>query len=111
VDVGLLAGQERFPILVYMRDWAKHPERSLLEQVRDFAVNTLQVELPSGFLEHWTDGQALLLLDGLDEVAEDATRAALVEKINCFLEANSENWAVITSRPWGYAICCLQGDV
>jgi hypothetical protein len=85
-----------------MRDWAKHPERSLLEQVRDFAVNTLQVELPSGFLEHWTDGQALLLLDGLDEVAEDATRAALVEKINCFLEAHSENWAVITSRPWGY---------
>jgi HEAT repeat protein len=70
--------------------------------VRDFAVNTLQVELPSGFLEHWTDGQALLLLDGLDEVAEDATRAVLVEKINCFLEAHSENWAVITSRPWGY---------
>jgi HEAT repeat protein len=70
--------------------------------VRDFAVNTLQVELPSGFLEHWTDGQALLLLDGLDEVAEDATRGLLVEKINCFLEAHSENWAVVTSRPWGY---------
>jgi HEAT repeat protein len=103
-DIGLPKDQERLPILVYMRDWAKHPERSLLDQVRDFAENTLQVELPPGFLEHWTDGQALLLLDGLDEVAEDATRAALVEKINCFLAdpAHEQNWAVITSRPWGY---------
>jgi HEAT repeat protein len=101
-DIGLPEGQERLPILVYMRDWAKHPERSLLDQVRDFAENTLQVDLPLGFLEHWTEGQALLLLDGLDEVAEDATRAALVEKINCFLTAHENNWAVITSRPWGY---------
>jgi HEAT repeat protein len=103
-DIGLPEGQERLPILVYMRDWAKHPERSLLAQVQDFAENTLQMDLPSGFLEHWTDGQALLLLDGLDEVAEDATRATLVEKINCFLAdpAHEQNWAVITSRPWGY---------
>jgi HEAT repeat protein len=102
VDIGLPEGQERLPILVYMRDWAKHPERSLLDQVRDFAENTLQVELPTVFLEHWMDGQALLLLDGLDEVAEDATRADLVQKINCFLAAHEQNWAVITSRPWGY---------
>jgi HEAT repeats/NACHT domain len=102
LDIGLLEEPERLPILVYMRDWAKHPERSLLDQVRDFAENTLQMELPSGFLEHWTEGQALLLLDGLDEVAEDATRASLVEKINCFLAAHENNWAVITSRPWGY---------
>jgi HEAT repeat protein len=101
-DIGLSKDQERLPILVYMRDWAKHPERSLLDQVRDFAENTLQVDLPPGFLEHWTDGQALLLLDGLDEVAEDSTRAALVEKINCFLAAHENNWAVITSRKWGY---------
>jgi HEAT repeat protein len=101
-DIGLPQDQERLPILVYMRDWAKHPELSLLDQVRDFAKNTLQVDLPPGFLEHWMDGQALLLLDGLDEVAEDATRAALVEKINCFLTAHENNWAVITSRPWGY---------
>ncbi len=103
-DIGLPEGQERLPILVYMRDWAKHPERSLLAQVQDFAENTLQMDLPSGFLEHWTDGQALLLLDGLDEVAEDATRATLVEKINYFLAdpAHEQNWAVITSRPWGY---------
>ncbi len=101
-EIGLPEGVERLPILVYMRDWAKYPERSLLDQVRDFAENTLQVDLPTGFLEHWTEGQALLLLDGLDEVAEDSTRAALVEKINCFLAAHENNWAVITSRPWGY---------
>jgi hypothetical protein len=109
-EIGLLEGVERLPILVYMRDWAKHPERSLLDQVRDFAENTLQVELPTGFLEHWTDGQALLLLDGLDEVAEDATRAALVEKINCFLAAHENNWAVITSRPWGYRQAYFRTD-
>jgi HEAT repeat protein len=101
-DIGLPEGQEQLPILVYMRDWAKHPERSLLDQMREFAENTLQVDLPPGFLEHWTDGHALILLDGLDEVAEDATRAMLVEKINFFLAAYENNWAVITSRPWGY---------
>jgi HEAT repeat protein/GTPase SAR1 family protein len=101
-DFGLAAGAVQLPILVYMRDWARHPERSLLEQMRDYAENTLQLQLPPGFFEHWTDGQALFLLDGLDEVAEDATRNALVEKINCFLTAHPDNWAVITSRPWGY---------
>jgi predicted NACHT family NTPase len=101
-DIGLPEDQEQLPILVYMRDWARHPERSLLDQVREFAENTLQVDLPLGFLEHWTDGHALILLDGLDEVAEDATRAMLVEKINFFLAAHENNWAVITSRPWGY---------
>jgi predicted NACHT family NTPase len=110
-EIGLPEGQERLPILVYMRDWAKHPERSLLDQVRDFAENTLQMDLPSGFLEHWTEGQALLLLDGLDEVAEDATRAVLVEKINCFLAAHENNWAVITSRPWGYRRDYFRTDV
>jgi HEAT repeat protein len=109
-EIRLPEGQERLPILVYMRDWAKNPERSLLDQVRDFAVNTLQVELLSGFLEHWTEGQALLLLDGLDEVAEDATRADLVEKINCFLAAHENNWAVITSRKWGYQRAYFRTD-
>ena len=111
-EIGLPEDQERLPIVIYMRDWAKHPERSLLDQVQDYIENTLQVELPPGFLEHWTDGQALLLLDGLDEVAADATRAALVEKINCFLSApaHEENWAVITSRPWGYSRAYFQTD-
>ena len=111
-EIGLSEDQERLPIVIYMRDWAKHPERSLLDQVQDYIENTLQVELPPGFLEHWTDGQALLLLDGLDEVAEDATRAALVEKINCFLSApaHEENWTVITSRPWGYSRAYFRTD-
>jgi predicted NACHT family NTPase len=100
--VGVGTEVERLPILVYMREWAKQPERSLLEQVQDFTQSTLQVTVPAGFFEYWTDGRALLLLDGLDEVAEEATRAALVEKINCFLEGHPETIAVITSRPWGY---------
>ena len=100
--LGLPKTQQWLPILVYVRDWANHPERSLIHQVQDFAMGTLQLELPQELIKHYSNGQILLLLDGLDEVADDATRADLVAKINNFLSAHSENWAVVTSRPWGY---------
>jgi predicted NACHT family NTPase len=48
------------------------------------------------------ENQALILLDGLDEVIDETTRSKLVEKIEYALEDKAHNSIVITSRPWGY---------
>jgi hypothetical protein len=101
-DFGLMADEPWLPVLVYLRDWAKNPERSLIAQLEDFAKNTLEVELPEGFFQHWLAGRSLVLLDGLDEVIDDATRSRLVDKLECALEEKAHNAVILTSRPWGY---------
>ncbi|MGG6241406.1 sister chromatid cohesion protein PDS5 [Nodosilinea sp. AN01ver1] len=100
-----LAG-EHLPILVRIRDWVRSSHTNLLDYVRWFATDKLNVrDLPPGFFEHWLKaGKALILLDGLDEVASEARRDEVVNQIECFLqhEAYRQNPAIITSRPAGY---------
>ncbi|WP_181357482.1 HEAT repeat domain-containing protein [Stenomitos frigidus] len=92
------------PILVRIRDWARTPDVTLPEYARQFAETTMSCKLlPKGFFEHWlNNGRALILLDGLDEVAEEAKRYHLVQCIENFLGQYPQNRAIITSRPAGY---------
>ncbi|NJN22621.1 MAG: hypothetical protein HC812_17405 [Leptolyngbya sp. RL_3_1] len=64
------------PIIIRIRDLARHPELSILEFVKDFAEKDLVVTRDlTGFFEYYLEnGNALILLDGLDEVAEVAQR-------------------------------------
>ncbi|OUC12238.1 MAG: hypothetical protein B0A82_23590, partial [Alkalinema sp. CACIAM 70d] len=102
-DIGLTQQEEWFPILIYLRDWAKEPERSLIEQLEHFAKSTLEItDLPTGFFQYWLQRSSLITLDGLDEVIDEAIRSKLVDKIECALEPSPHNAVVITSRPWGY---------
>ncbi|NEO11737.1 MULTISPECIES: HEAT repeat domain-containing protein [unclassified Moorena] len=102
--LGLDANTDWLPILIRMRDLARHPDQSLIDYARGFAEKRIAVNtLPVGFFEHWlSDGRALILLDGLDEVAEDAKRYDVVSRINNFLGQFDRNRAIITSRPAGY---------
>ncbi|MGD1942540.1 MAG: NACHT domain-containing protein [Leptolyngbyaceae cyanobacterium] len=102
-----LSNENRYlPILVRIRDWMRSPQTGLLDYVRAFTTEKLSVkELPSGFFEHWLEtGNALILLDGLDEVANEARRDEVVNQIEVFLQAQSyrDNPAIVTSRPAGY---------
>ncbi|MBW4692347.1 MAG: HEAT repeat domain-containing protein [Lyngbya sp. HA4199-MV5] len=92
------------PILIRIRDWARTPDVTLPEYARQFAETTMSCKpLPKGFFEHWlNNGRALILLDGLDEVAEEAKRYHLVQCIENFLGQYPLNRAIITSRPAGY---------
>ena len=59
-----------------------------LEFIRQFAIINLQVKQlpPPGFFEYWLeDGKALILLNGLDEVASPGRRYEIVNRIECFL--------------------------
>jgi HEAT repeat protein len=104
VNLGLVG--EHLPILVRIRDWVRSTHTHLLDYVRWFATDKLAVkDLPPGFFEHWLEaGKALILLDGLDEVASDSRRDEVVNQIECFLqqEAYRHNPTIITSRPAGY---------
>ncbi len=100
-ELGLEA--DCLPILIRIRDWARQPDLALADYARQFAEKSMAMKpLPAGFFEYWLDGRALILLDGLDEVAEESKRHHLVQCIENFLGQYGQNRAVITSRPAGY---------
>ena len=92
------------PIIIRIRDLARHPDLSILEFVREFTEKDLVVTRNlTGFFEYYLEnGNALILLDGLDEVADLAQRYKVVEKIEAFLNQFEDCPAIITSRPAGY---------
>ena len=92
------------PVLIRIRDLVREPDLSVLEFLIKFARADLEVEeIPTDFFQHWLKrGEALILLDGLDEVGDDAQRHKVVEKIETFLGAYENCPAIITSRPAGY---------
>jgi HEAT repeat protein len=103
-QIGLEVGQDWLPVVIRIRDWVLKPELSLLKYLRWYAEESLSVKvLPIGFFEHWLErGWALILLDGLDEVVDEAQRRSVVEEIETFLGQYEHCPAVITSRPAGY---------
>ena len=103
-ELGLATDTDWLPILIRMRDLARQPDISILDYGRQFAEKTMSVKkLPEGFFEYWLeDGRALILLDGLDEVAEEAKRYQVVRRIENFLGQFDQNRAIVTSRPAGY---------
>jgi HEAT repeat protein len=103
-QIGLKVEDDYLPVVVRIRDWILQPKMGLLEYLRSNAEASLACkELPTGFFEHWLErGRALILLDGLDEVVDEAQRRKVAEQIETFLHQYQDNPAVITSRPAGY---------
>ena len=103
-QLGLKPDVNYLPIIIRMRDLSKKGDISILDYAKQFAEKTMSVKsLPTGFFEYWLeDGRALILLDGLDEVAEESKRYNVVQRIENFLGQFDRNTAIITSRPAGY---------
>jgi NACHT domain len=103
-QIGFKKDDDYLPVVVRIRDWILQPKMGLLEYLEYYAeTNLCTKELPTGFFEHWLErGRALILLDGLDEVVDEAQRRKVAEQIETFLHRYQNNPAVITSRPAGY---------
>jgi HEAT repeat protein len=104
-EIGLEKDADWLPVVVRIRDWILQPNMGLLNYLRWDAEENLSIKnLPQGFFEHWLDrGRALILLDGLDEVVNEAQQRKVAEDIRLFLnDKRSDNPVVITSRPVGY---------
>lgn len=96
----------RLPILLFLRDhWeaiAANPELSLPE-LTDALLKKQKHEAPQGWFEHQLrQGRCLVLLDGLDEVADPAARQRVVQWAEAQMQNSGQNRFVLTSRPFGY---------
>lgn len=96
-----------YPVLVRCREWREYIDKPLPTIFENLAQITGQFDL-SGF---WTalrpklrSGEVLLLVDGLDEIHNDAHRSMFVEHLERFLEDYPETRVIVTSREAGFSL-------
>jgi energy-coupling factor transporter ATP-binding protein EcfA2 len=97
----------KLPILLFLRDHVNSikdmPDFSLVEALNDHLRKWEQPEPPAGWIKRrLMSGRCLIMLDGLDEVAELETRQKVVDWVQKQMAAFNQNRFLITSRPFGY---------
>ncbi|MBW4614860.1 MAG: NACHT domain-containing protein [Desmonostoc vinosum HA7617-LM4] len=93
------------PILIQIRDLAKCPDTNILEYLQKSIHEKFALDVPEGFFDYWLkQGKALILLDGLDEIADEEKRIKVVQHLYSFVknEQYAQNRVIITSRPAEY---------
>jgi formylglycine-generating enzyme required for sulfatase activity/energy-coupling factor transporter ATP-binding protein EcfA2 len=113
--------EQRLPILLPLRDLARylqahHPDpstdgpRLLLDYLRTYFANQ-DIALPERFFAgRLREGGGVVLLDGVDEVADLATRHRVARIIEGFTIAYPGNRYVVTSRVYGYTGSARLGE-
>jgi formylglycine-generating enzyme required for sulfatase activity len=110
-----LAETEHLPILLPLRDFGRHLKTEhpdpgkdgpalLLDYVREYYVAQSILLPPDFFANELEAGRAVVLLDGMDEVAETKLRqrvARLIEKFALRYSKDSNRF-IVTSREVGY---------
>ncbi|POM27436.1 NACHT domain protein [Actinomadura rubteroloni] len=95
--------RRRLPVLLYLRD---HADAILSgTDLADLAVSVpwLHGRIPAPWLARRLDaGRCLVMLDGLDEVADDADRRRVVTWVRAQIARHPRSTFVVTSRPHGY---------
>ena len=94
------------PVLLFLRDHAQaiadQNDYTLIKAIKE-EIAHLGRKPPRGWFERMLgNGRCLILLDGLDEIADPMTRQRVVLWVEEQMEANSRNVFVVTSRPFGY---------
>ncbi|MCL4300576.1 MAG: hypothetical protein KJ077_32870 [Anaerolineae bacterium] len=83
----------------------------LLEFLRQSLQNE-RIPLPEDFFDEWlTHGRAVILLDGLDEVADPDLRRRVSRLVEAFTQAYANCRYVVTSRIVGYTGPARLGEV
>jgi energy-coupling factor transporter ATP-binding protein EcfA2 len=95
------------PILLFLRDHAdaikEQTDYSIMNALQNHMQKKWQQMIPS----HWIDqqltkGACLILLDGLDEVADPDTRRQIAGWVQQQMVVYGQNRFILTSRPYGY---------
>ncbi|MFN8444387.1 MAG: NACHT domain-containing protein [Caldilineaceae bacterium] len=83
-------------------------------QLLNFLLRSLKEEritLPEDFFDEWlTSGKAVILLDGLDEVADPELRRRVARLVERFTQAYADCRFVVTSRIVGYSGSARLGE-
>jgi predicted NACHT family NTPase len=97
-----------FPVVLPITQFAtERAGRTLLDYVEIVLRERGGDALVTRYRQHWQAGRILLLLDGLDEVAEAGQRIGSARAVDEALGGVGNNRVLITSRRVGYAICRL----
>ncbi len=101
------------PFLLFLRDHAKAIQEDAqltLTAVIAIALTAADLKPPEGWLENELDrGRGLILLDGLDEVADPDLRRLVVEWVERQMTRHGNDRFIVTSRPFGYRSNPLEG--
>jgi hypothetical protein len=108
-----IANNNRLPILLFLRDHAQNIVENPNLRMPDLVELTLKrVDLRPP--ENWFEsklkkGKFLIMLDGLDEVADIQARRLIVSWVERQTEIYPDNVFIVTSRPYGYREASLAG--
>ncbi|MFE5817972.1 NACHT domain-containing protein [Streptomyces sp. NPDC056479] len=104
--------RRRLPVLLYLRDHSARLLAGEAPTLGEVAVSSgwLEGKVSEGWLERRLDrGGCVVLLDGLDEVADPTERSRVVAWVVRQTERHPRNVYVVTSRPHGYQSNPLPG--
>lgn len=93
------------PVLIRCREWRDHirlPIRTLLKNIGDITGQSNLSGLSDALVPLLKKGQVLLLVDGLDEIHNDADRTTFVDHLESFLDEYKQVRIVVTSREAGF---------
>lgn len=118
--LGSQFGQPRLPILLELRRFsARFAGRSEVPHLADeiaafISGHAYYPNTPAQFVaQALAEGRCILLIDGLDEIADIDTRRVLVAAIDAFFrrpdDRYRDNLCLVTSRPYGYRDASLGG--
>jgi lipopolysaccharide/colanic/teichoic acid biosynthesis glycosyltransferase/energy-coupling factor transporter ATP-binding protein EcfA2 len=102
---GVKGAPNKIPILINLREQKFSQSLSpfnLADILRRALVTLDHPEPPSWVEVNLRRGKFAILLDGLDEIADQAARIALTEWLTHQVSAPDGNLFVLTSRPFGY---------
>ncbi len=105
---------QKLPILLFLRDHAQsirdQSNFSLVDALHDHLKKWEQREPPAGWTKRQLDkGRCLVMLDGLDEVADPEARQNVVSWVQTQMIAFNQNRFIVASRPFGYRSNPLSG--
>lgn len=95
------------PVLIRCREWREHIHRpflTLLNNISDITGQPSLIGLSAALIPLFKRGRILLLVDGLDEIHDDALRATFVDHLEAFLGEYQLTRLVVTSREAGFSL-------
>ncbi|MEW5928216.1 MAG: SIR2 family protein [Gemmatimonadota bacterium] len=93
------------PVLIRCREWREHIHRPILTLLRslpDITGHASLSGLAEALLPLFKKGRVLLLVDGLDEIHDDALRCTFVDHLESFIDEYKRTRLVVTSREAGF---------
>jgi hypothetical protein len=93
------------PVLIRCREWRDHiqlPILTLLKNIGDITGQPELTGLSAALVPLLKKGQVLLLVDGLDEIHNNADRTTFVDHLESFLDQYKQTRIVVTSREAGF---------